>query len=229
MFIGDWIQRFPINTKGRDLAIGDIHGHFSLVEKELKRIKFNPQVDRLFGVGDLVDRGPENKEAYKFLSNPWFHTVRGNHDDYVARYLESTNWLGKVGKWFNKFTDLEKVAFADPFQRLPLIIEVETKYGKVGLLHAECPFDDWDKLIDRLSNPLSNRDFKPVANTCMFSRSKFEHNDKTRIDNIRAVIVGHQPVENVLKLGNTYYIDTEGWAPKKGKFTLFNLNGLQSM
>jgi len=224
------VKRFGINKEGRDIAVGDIHGHFSYLQRELNRIKFDPTVDRLFSVGDLVDRGPENKRAFEWLSYPWFHPVMGNHDHHVARWDTVESWLGKAGKWFSEaFNDEEKVMFAAPFQDLPVAIEVETKYGIVGLVHAECPFDDWNTLLERLGPDQHPRERKLVANSCMYSRRKFEFKEKDRVQNIRAVVVGHNPVKEVLKLGNTYFIDTEGWKPRSGKFTLFNLNGLQAM
>lgn len=224
-----YVKRFALNKKGRDIAVGDIHAHFSELQRALNKIKFNPLVDRLFGVGDLVDRGPEPKKAFSWLHEDWFHTVRGNHDDHVARYQTTDTWLGKAGKWFDEFNDEEKALFAVPFQNLPIVIEVATKHGTVGLVHAECPFDDWNTLIARLGEDQHHKDRKLAANTCMYSRRKFEFQERNKVNNIRAVVVGHNPVKEVLKLGNTYFIDTEGWKPKTGKFTLFDLNSLKAI
>ena len=52
------IRRFPLNRRGRDLAVGDIHGYFALLQQALNRVGFDPVCDRLFSVGDLTDRGP---------------------------------------------------------------------------------------------------------------------------------------------------------------------------
>ncbi|MBP5144082.1 metallophosphoesterase, partial [Pseudomonas chlororaphis] len=71
------IQRFEINTAGRDFAVGDIHGHFTKLQAALDAVQFDPTVDRLFSVGDLVDRGPESADVDTWLAKPWFHAVRG--------------------------------------------------------------------------------------------------------------------------------------------------------
>ena len=47
-------RRFERNDLGRDFAVGDIHGHFSRLQKKLDEIGFNQDVDRLFSVGDLI-------------------------------------------------------------------------------------------------------------------------------------------------------------------------------
>ena len=54
------MPRFAQNTVGRDFAVGDIHGCFTELQRGLEAIGFDPSTDRLFSVGDLVDRGPES-------------------------------------------------------------------------------------------------------------------------------------------------------------------------
>ncbi|WP_194726085.1 metallophosphoesterase [Noviherbaspirillum malthae] len=75
------IQSFTRNTRGRDLIVGDVHGCFSALQAHLDVLGFDPEVERLFCTGDLVDRGAESDLAKEWLSNkPWFYTVRGNHE-----------------------------------------------------------------------------------------------------------------------------------------------------
>lgn len=74
------LRRFDLNTKGRDFAVGDIHGCFSKLDAALRKVRFSPAHDRLFAVGDLVDRGPESALVLEWLVQPWFHSVCGNHD-----------------------------------------------------------------------------------------------------------------------------------------------------
>ena len=54
------MPRLAQNTVGRDIAVGDIHGCFTELQRGLDTIGFDPCTDRLFSVGDLVDRGPES-------------------------------------------------------------------------------------------------------------------------------------------------------------------------
>ena len=57
--LGTGLPRFARNVGGRDFAVGDIHGCFSHLSRSLEAIGFDAAVDRLFSVGDLVDRGPD--------------------------------------------------------------------------------------------------------------------------------------------------------------------------
>ena len=74
------VQRFTQNTRGRDFVVGDLHGCFDYLRVMLEHIQFDRVTDRLFCVGDLVDRGPQSEEAIDWIAKPWFHAVRGNHE-----------------------------------------------------------------------------------------------------------------------------------------------------
>lgn len=227
------VKRYEMNREGRDIGVGDIHGHFTLLHEALVAIHFNPEVDRLFSVGDLIDRGPENTKALEWLSKPWFYPVKGNHDDYICRYDNDLlgRWPTETGKWFyDTFSEEEQALWAAEFRKLPIAIEVETMHGRVGIVHAECILESWKDLRKALLQPGSRKELKAIANSCMFSRRRAEEKYTKPVKDIYAVVVGHEPVKHVTKLGNVYYIDTKGWKPADGgKFTLFDLNTLQPL
>lgn len=224
------IKSFTANSAGRDFAVGDIHGHFARLQQALDAIGFNPEVDRLFSVGDLVDRGPECRDALAWLDKPWFNPVRGNHDDYVCRFdtCDIDNWVYNGGAWFAGLALDEQREFAAQFRDLPIAIEVETFGGMVGLVHADCPFPSWHELQYELTGAHEPKRTKLVKNTCMWSRSRIEQGDTSGVADVRAVVVGHTPLKAPATLGNVYHIDTAGWMPAKGGyFTLLDLGSLQ--
>ncbi|MCB9654797.1 MAG: symmetrical bis(5'-nucleosyl)-tetraphosphatase [Deltaproteobacteria bacterium] len=63
-------------------AIGDIQGCFRTFEQLLARIDFRADRDRLWLVGDLVNRGPRSLETLRFLRQheDAVRIVLGNHD-----------------------------------------------------------------------------------------------------------------------------------------------------
>lgn len=226
------IKHFERNTAGRDFAVGDIHGHFTRLQKALDAAGFDPAVDRLFSVGDLIDRGPECEDVVKWLDKPWFHPVRGNHDDYVARFdsCDQENWIFNGGAWFMGRPTIEQQCFQIMFQELPIGIEVETENGLVAIVHADCVMDSWDQLKHELIYPQNNQRRKLVANTCMWSRTRIEQGDERMVHGVRALIVGHTPLRHPVVLGNVHHIDTGGWLPDgSGHFTLIDLNTLETI
>ena len=76
----DRVKHFALNTAGRDFVVGDIHDCFSELQAKLDNLDFDEDVDRLFSVGDLIDRGAESRRSLEWLDKPWFHAVRGTRE-----------------------------------------------------------------------------------------------------------------------------------------------------
>ena len=71
-------------NKPRILIIGDIHGCYDELLDLLDEIHFGDQ-DRAIAVGDLISKGPKNKEVLDlFISDRRFSSVLGNHDYYAG-------------------------------------------------------------------------------------------------------------------------------------------------
>ncbi|WP_343736744.1 metallophosphoesterase [Achromobacter sp.] len=218
------VERFGLNTKGRDLAVGDIHGHFGRLEAALAAARFSPEHDRLFAVGDLVDRGPESAEVLAWLERPWFHAICGNHDLMTWRRAMN-NPIPDVdhrlhgGEWLDACDGDTQVRIATCLNALPLVIEVETPGGVVGLVHADFPYDDW-QAIHGAGFSLDDED------ACLWSIDRYRMQYAKPVRNVRAVVHGHMTLRKPAQLGNVYYIDTGGWQDG-GRFTLLDLHTLK--
>jgi serine/threonine protein phosphatase 1 len=230
------IKRFYRNTLGRDLIVGDIHGCFTKLEAVLTKIAFQPAIDRLFSVGDLVDRGPESKDALIWLEKPWFHVVQGNHEDMAIRFgmrdcqMDVANYAANGGAWNIGNTFEERAEFSKAFSVLPLAIEIETEYGLVGIVHAGCPFVSWGELTTILDNPNNylKKDIGKLADALTWSRERIQAMDDSIVEGVRVVVVGHTPMQSVTSLGNTIFIDTGGWHPRGAGFTVLDAATLKT-
>lgn len=139
------ITQFSVNESGRDFVVGDLHGMFSLLQSALEHLQFDPKVDRLISVGDLVDRGPNSLECLKLLDESWFYSVKGNHEQLMEDYLTGGRtgawWFHNGGGWWLDLDILEKDEvnrLMPKVQMLPWIILVPMRNGKRFIvLHAE--------------------------------------------------------------------------------------------
>lgn len=201
-------KHFHLNEGGKDFIVGDIHGCFTRLQARLDRMGFNPEVDRLFSVGDLVDRGPESHMALEWLSKPWFHAVRGNHEqmavDRMAGFGDDRIYISNGGAWFLGMHKAEQCEYADAFSALPIAITLETAGSLLGIVHADCPLNNWQDLIDALQSDRADS----YAMCCMWSRDRVTGSIQSEVEGVRAVVVGHTPMQSYTSLGNVIYIDT---------------------
>lgn len=145
--------------------LGDIHGCNKMMMDALKLAGYDKYNDYVFCVGDLIDRGPENLEVLaKFLYNPKFRAVRGNHDQFMI-VGDYNNWQYNGGMWaFEKLdTDTIKSIAEDMDTKLPVFMTVEHRGNRYGLVHAGVPFKYktngnvvhtpvWDDIINVIEN-----------------------------------------------------------------------------
>jgi len=219
----DLIRRVQPNRTGRDFVVGDIHGHFSALEGVLAGVGFDPECDRLFSVGDLIDRGPESQASLDWLARPWFFAVRGNHEDYAIRYVrtgrvDADTFRLNGGGWFLDMPPEQQIMYAAAFEQMPIALEVPVAHGLIGIVHADCPVGAWTELETALVD-------RAVRNECLWARRRVSEGIDKRVQGIDAVVVGHTTVPDPVRLGNVYHIDTGGWKAG-GRFTLVELQSL---
>ena len=103
-------------------AIGDIQGCFGSFSRLLERCAFDPAADKLWLVGDLVNRGPRSLETLRFVRDLGASaiTVLGNHD---LSLLMASEGFGKRGKG-DTIDDIlqENCSIEDALKRLSLNI-----------------------------------------------------------------------------------------------------------
>lgn len=226
------VIRVGKNTKGRDLIIGDIHGCFTKMGAALRSVGFDPEAgDRLFSVGDLVDRGPESIHVTGFLEQDFVHAIAGNHErmavDYTNGDIDFGLYAANGGGWLMALDRETQREIASSLSVLPLAIELETRYGLIGIVHAECPFDDWHAFTAKLEAPeVPAQYLEQVIALAQWSRNRIESNFDGLIAGVRAVVVGHTPMQQMTSLGNTIFIDTMGWRPE-GSFTILDAETLR--
>lgn len=133
----------PANTQGKDYVVGDLHGCLEELLVALKELEFNEATDRLFSVGDLIDRGPFSKECAELIYKPWFYAVKGNHEQMMIDALikgrtdMAATWIWNGGQWMYDHDRGELVSLARDLDFLPLVITVGEGTDRFNIVHAE--------------------------------------------------------------------------------------------
>ncbi|MBK6289401.1 MAG: metallophosphoesterase [Pseudomonadales bacterium] len=217
----------PPNRFGRDFIIGDLHGMVSALEAALEARQFIPGRDRLFSVGDLVDRGPASVAAVELIRNKWFHAVRGNHEDMLLRAVAgeepriSTLWRENGGAWGMRGEDANAAARAAAAlcATLPHAITLHHKSGRrFGICHAQCPVADWNDIERALNDPELRRE-------TLWARERIRRDNAQPVRNIDLTIHGHTVVKTPLRSANALFIETGAYLPD-GYLSLLCLDDL---
>ena len=167
------------NNVGVDYIVSDIHGMYNKLQNKLDSFGFDFSKDRLFSVGDIIDRGPDSLNCLDLLNEPWFYSLRGNHEqaciDYFKGFMTAYEYKHWGGEWF---IDLEKELqqyIVSILDKLPWVIQVKTKNGVVGIVHSQpVKIDgryDWQKFVHAVKHNLPLNNFDDVRNACTWSRN----------------------------------------------------------
>ncbi|MEG3078857.1 metallophosphoesterase [Halomonas sp. 5021] len=210
------IQKHDQNMTGRDFIVSDIHGQYDLLLESMAQVDFDKTKDRLFCVGDLIDRGADSLKCLSLPFEPWFFGVRGNHEMLALEALErggnaESLWMINGGTWANKEnrTEVHRLLLK-ALKYLPYARQVEVMGQQIGIVHAESPAD-WSMIED--AGPAEKEQI-------VWGRSRIKRMDKTPVTGINAVVVGHTIIERPTWLGNVFYIDTGAF--QTGRLTLIN-------
>jgi serine/threonine protein phosphatase 1 len=203
---------FPENHAGRDFVIGDLHGMFETLEQLMAQVAFNTEQDRLFSVGDLVDRGPQSERVLEFLGQPWFHALQGNHEKLLLQSQDSEAvfkaWTERAGgAWWLMVEDDKREAIISALSALPMAFEITTAAGQIGIVHADIPIGlDWKAFVKGL------QDDEELQQHAQWSRLRHHYisakETVPKVPGIDLLVVGHSIVDKPLLAANLYYIDT---------------------
>lgn len=219
-------RHVPQNRFGRDFVVSDLHGHLAVLQRELERRFFTPGRDRLFSVGDLIDRGPDSPGTAALIRERWFHAVRGNHEDMLLRTLGGDRrmldmWRLNGGEWGieREQPSAAARAVAPLCATLPYAITLHHRNGKrFGICHAQCPVSDWGRIAEAAQDALLQREM-------LWARERVRQRDAPPTTGVDWTIHGHTVVHTPLASGNAMFIETGVFLPG-GTLTLLCLDEL---
>ena len=175
-------------------CISDIHGHLDNLKRFTKTLSKN---DRVYVLGDVVDKGPKSIECLLFIMNDKrFKLLLGNHDymmykyitslDIETKYMYFNQWfkLNEGEKTFNKFNSLDHKTqdkIIDYLSNLQTGLLVKVKDKSYLLAHAD---------------PNAREDIKAKDNPDIVEDIVWRRIYKYDFDfRKEKVIVGHTPVQ----------------------------------
>ncbi|WP_323844992.1 metallophosphoesterase [Microbulbifer magnicolonia] len=173
------LRRVGRNLNGRDYVVGDVHGHLSQLRRQLGDIRFDPYVDRLFFLGDVVDRGPDSEGVLAMIDQRTYFSILGNHEAMMIAGFEERGeaLLHQMngGDWFYELPEDRQRRIVDQVRTWPWAMEIDVGQKCAGLVHGNVPDSSWHAVVEylqgaeagwkagaSLAEPLLDRAAKPL-------------------------------------------------------------------
>lgn len=213
-----WIQNFPFNAQGRDFIVGDIHGCFDELLRLLAHARFNPHRDRLFSVGDLIDRGVQSADALNLLRKPWFFSVRGNHEQMLLDHWAAAEQTPAFDpRWLSDVHPDTISYWQHRLSKLPLIIKVGQGPSAFYIMHAEL-WDNRQPLTAELIDQARFDDLEQAQARLLWGRhiisSHWRESDRRfHAPLLNRIFCGHTIVQVPMQVEKSVYLDTGAFAP----------------
>lgn len=212
------VQHFDKNIIGKDYVVGDTHGCYSDLMQALDALNFNRQVDRLFSVGDLIDRGPDSLACAHLIEEDWCKVVQGNHEQMCYESVlrgsidHTQTWYGNGGTWSLEVEQLELQSLARKMQELPYIITVGDGPDRFNVVHAELIHRDTNGQIvpitDQMIDDWAFHDYE--KDMMLWGRSIITgaNGNFHDMEKMSLTFVGHTPQREPVLCYRHMYIDT---------------------
>jgi serine/threonine protein phosphatase 1 len=151
-----------------------------------------------------------------------FLTVRGNHEEMCIRGQHDPKMKDmhtrNGGAWFYRQFQKTRQRIIGRLAKLPLVIEVELKDKKIGIVHADIDIHDWNAFKE----DLVKGDYKISGITSAYTNALWgrgrirNYSDKYDIvENIDEIYIGHTIVKEQTQIDNCHYIDVGSYFTKK--------------
>lgn len=149
------ILRVDRNRSGRDFVVGDVHGHLHQLQAQLDAVDFDRSCDRLFCLGDIVDRGPASESLLALIDQKAYFSILGNHEAMMIAGFENPETIPRHrangGDWFYALPEHQRQRFVHQVRSRPWAIELHAGDRRIGLIHANALDGNWPRTLRALA------------------------------------------------------------------------------
>lgn len=228
------ILRLPANAAGTDYVCGDLHGNADQLRRCLDAARFDPDRDRVFFTGDLLDRGPGWKECFAMLALPCAYSVMGNHELMLIQAaqagfsgFDATSWLSCDGAWAMGQERAMLAEMAEKACRLPHVIAVGQGPERFNVLHAEALRDNGKTPADDLWLDSLHGTFDPdLADLFLWGRSLKKSQPNSHLPlfaqspGLSKTFCGHSALLEPSVVGRQAFLDGASWVEGYGAVSI---------
>jgi bis(5'-nucleosyl)-tetraphosphatase (symmetrical) len=145
-------------------AIGDVQGCSTQLNQLVDRINFDPATDRLWFVGDLVNRGSDSLEVLRYIKQlgPAAQIVLGNHDLFLLAAAEDIVSLRPKDTIQDVLATEDRAELMDWLRRQPLHYRERSFFMVHAGLLPQWTIDEAVNLAREVEAVLSGPNYRTV-------------------------------------------------------------------
>lgn len=166
-------------------AIGDIQGCYAPLRRLLRRIRFDPAADRLWLVGDLVNRGPQSRDVLHWATDHGdrVRMVLGNHDLHLIARYDGVSGRKKRDTLDQVLEAPDAGELVDWLARQPFIVREENWVMVHAALHPSWSLEDAERLAREASAALKGERKRTLRGVFAHRPSRWDpkHGRKKRL------------------------------------------------
>lgn len=209
---------FETNKQGKDYIVPDIHGNYNAFLEILHNLNFNFEKDRVFSLGDIIDKGQENLECLSLLDQKWFTMILGNHEAiHLAKFFKfasdnGTKWSKNLVFKQDTFNGISSYEYykkkLQKLEQSPLSIFYKDKENdlKLGFVHAQ--FEE-NLFFNEERKIYMNRTHVDLLNENMlWNRDIFNNKKSGIVQDLDFVFCGHTITEDFTLVDNHCFMDS---------------------
>ncbi|MBF2067933.1 MAG: metallophosphoesterase [Calothrix sp. C42_A2020_038] len=125
----------------RRIVIGDVHGHYKGLMKLMDAIA-PTELDSVYFLGDLIDRGPQSAEVVSFVMENQYYCLLGNHEQMLVNILTQGHHPAPIVQaWLYSGGQATVASYQEgivPYEHVEWFMSLPTHLdlGDVWLVHA---------------------------------------------------------------------------------------------
>jgi bis(5'-nucleosyl)-tetraphosphatase (symmetrical) len=170
-------------------AIGDIQGCYVTLRHLLTRITFTPDSDRLWLVGDLVNRGPESLATLRFIKSlgTSARLVLGNHDLFLLAAAEGITPLRPKDTIQDILSAPDRADLINWLRQQPLLHREEPFLMVHAGLLPQWTVEEATTLAHEVETQLRGPDYRAFLQTLFHKPASSWHPSLTGLDRVVSI------------------------------------------
>lgn len=135
------IDELSAEGLGRIFVVGDVAGHFSVLNNLVNHFDLDPLVDKIILNGNFLGFAPSSRQVLPWLEKNWVVPLLGPNEAGVLSQLKGENSPTLSGQWLKFLSKQDRNRLEGILEGLPVALECVISGQPIVVSHFAVPLD----------------------------------------------------------------------------------------